>query len=211
MLGALFVKHYTENVRKYVFMYGATIAVPILFGILTRRGDVSYAMIVSMLILCMFVVMHISMNGLRDKRSAVISNMLPVTVAERYAFIFLNTTVVFMTCFTLLGYVTKVVVDAMYTHMIDFEDMFFSSNEIWITLLGVHATAMIINAVARRSLIAVYAAAFVISVVTQYSVAHISDGNVILFHDLKLYINMVMVPLFWAVSFVLLKRKQINW
>lgn len=211
MLGALFVKHYAENFRKYWFIYGATIAAPILCGVLKNRGDASYAMIVLMLLIGVFAVMHISMNDLRSRRSAIISNTLPVSVVERYAFIFLNTTVVYLVCFTPMAYVSKVIVDSMYPHIIDFSDMYFSNDKIWVSLLGMHATAMIVNAVARRSLIAVYAAAFIISMAKQYLTEDISNDNMIRFDDLKLYINMVMAPLLWALSFVMLKRKQINW
>ncbi len=211
ILGALFVKHYTENFRKYLFLYGATIAAPMLFGALTHMGDSSYAMIVLMNIIGTFAVMHISMNELRSRRSAIISNTLPASVVERYAFIFINTTVVFLACFALTAYVSKVIVDSMFIHMIDFSDMYLSNDKYWVNLLGVHATAMIINAVARRSLIAVYAAAIIISAAKQYLTEYISEENMMLFDDVKLYINMVMVPLLWALSFVALKRKQIKW
>lgn len=211
MLGALFVKHYAENTRKYAAMYGVTVAVPIIFGLLTRRSEVSQGMLISMLVLDIFVIMHISMNELRDRRSAVIVNTLPVSIVERYAFIFINTTLVFLACFAVLGFATKAIVDAMYAPMIDFSEMFLRNDRLWISLAGSHATAMIINAVARRRLILTYVAAFVISIAVQYAVARLGGYDVTAVDDLKMNLNMVMVPLFWAASFILLYRKQVNW
>lgn len=211
MLGALFVKHYAENVRKYVVMYGVTIAVPILFAILTQRSEVSHAMLLSMLVIDIFVIMHISMNELRDRRSALIANTLPVSVTERYAFIFINTTVVFLACFACLGFAVKAAVDAVYAPMIDFSDLFLRDDHIWASLCGTHAAAMLINAVARRRLITAYVAALVIVLVIQYIIVRAAGYDMGDGEDLKAYFNMVSAPLFWIGSFILLVRKQVNW
>lgn len=210
MLGALLVKHYTENVRKYVAMYGMSMAVPILFGVLTRQSEVAHAMIITVLIVDVFVVMHISMNELRDRRSAIISNTLPVSVTERYAFIFLNTTVVFAACFLVSAFLSKAVIDALYPPMLDFASLFVNEDRLLVSLCGTHAAAMLINAVARRRLIMTYIAAFLISIVCQYAIVRMGSdmGSV---NDLKMYGNLVLAPLFWIGSFILLGRKQINW
>lgn len=211
MLGALFVKHYAENIRKYAVMYGVAVAVPILFAILTRRSEVSHAMLLSMLVIEVFVIMHISMNELRDRRSALIANTLPVSVTERYVFIFINTTVVYLACFALLGFAVKAAVDAAYAPMIDFSSLFLRDDHIWASLCGTHAVAMLINAVARRRLITVYVAALVIMLVIQFVIVRVAGYEMGESEDLKAYFNMVSAPLFWIGSFVLLVRKQVNW
>ena len=72
-VAALFAKHYAENYPKYLAVYGITVAVPMLFGFITRSGEVTHGMLVSMLILDIFVGMHLTMNSLRDHRRAVIA------------------------------------------------------------------------------------------------------------------------------------------
>ncbi|MDE6861462.1 MAG: hypothetical protein K2J31_01795 [Alistipes sp.] len=212
MLGALLVKHYTENARKYAAMYGVSIAVPILFGVLTRQSEVAHAMILTMLIIDIFIVMHISMNELRDRRSAVISNTLPVSITERYVFIFINTTVVFMACFVVSALLSKAVIDAMYPPYVDFiMQRYLTDDHLLSSLCSTHAAAMIINAFARRRLIMTYIAAFLISIVCQYAIVRLGGDHMADINDLKMYANMVMAPLFWIGSFVLLRRKQINW
>lgn len=211
MLGALFVKHYTENIRKYIVMYGVSIAVPILFGLLARRSEVAHAMAITVLIIDVFVVMHISMNELRDRGSAIVSNMLPVSVTERYAFIFLNTTLIFALCFFAAEQLSMAVIDAIYPPAFDMSRLFPSGSNFWANLCGTHAAAMLINAVARRRLIVTYIAAFLISIVCQYAMVCMAGDDMLAFNDLKMYGNLVLAPLFWVGSFLLLRRKQINW
>lgn len=211
MLGALFVKHYTENIRKYIVMYGVSIAVPILFGLLTRRSEVAHAMTVTVLIVDVFVVMHISMNELRDRKSAIVSNTLPVSVTERYAFIFLNTTLIFALCFFAAEQLSMAVIDAMYPPALDVSRLFRSDDSFWAGICGTHAAAMLINAVARRRLIVTYIAAFFISIVGQYAMVRMAGDDMLSVIDMKLYGNLVLAPLFWIGSFILLGRKQINW
>lgn len=216
-VASLFVKHYAENFPKYLALYGITAAVPMLFGFITRSGEITHGMLASMLMLDIFVGMHLSMNALRDHRRAVIDNMLPVTSAERYAFILLNTTLGLVVWFVLAALLTMSVIDAIYPPVITFGRHMLQNENVLLSLLGTHAIALIINAVARRRLVMTYIAAFAVVMTVQFLMVRIlvnfSDGFVPSYEimTVKMWGNVVLTAVSWIGSYFILRRKQINW
>ncbi len=216
-VAALFAKHYAENYPKYLAVYGITVAVPMLFGFITRSGEVTHGMLVSMLILDIFVGMHLTMNPLRDHRRAVIDNMLPVTAAERYAFILLNTTFGLVIWFVAASLLTISVIDAIYPPVLSFGRHMLQNESVWLSLLGTHAVALMINAVARRRLVMTYIAAFVLMLTVQFLMVRIlgtwndrgaSPYDLI---TVKKWSNVLLTIVSWTGSYFILRRKQINW
>ena len=203
-VAALFAKHYAENYPKYLAVYGITVAVPMLFGFITRSGEVTHGMLVSML-------------SLRDHRRAVIDNMLPVTAAERYAFILLNTTLGLVIWFVAASLLTTSVIDAIYPPVLSFGRHMLQNESVWLSLLGTHAVALMINAVARRRLVMTYIAAFALMLTVQFLMVRIlgtwndrgaSPYDLI---TVKKWSNVLLTIVSWTGSYFILRRKQINW
>lgn len=107
--------------------------------------------------------------------------------------------------------------DAIYPPVLSFGRHMLQNESVWLSLLGTHAVALMINAVARRRLVMTYIAAFVLMLTVQFLMVRIlgtwndrgaSPYDLI---TVKKWSNVLLTIVSWTGSYFILRRKQINW
>lgn len=208
-VGAIFVKHYAENYVKYLAMYGMSIAIPMIFGFISKNGDITRSMLITMMVIDIFVIVHLSVNPLRERRRAVIENTLPVTLAERYAFVMINTIAVFAACFAVTALICTCIIDSLYPPIFDLTGVLLRKGHLCLGMCCTHAVALMINALARRRLILAYAAAFFATLLVQFIIMRAAGLSCI--DEAKMYANIAVAVILWPAAYFVLRSKQIKW
>ena len=90
----LFLKHYAENWPKYIGAALLAFVMPVTFACITDDATTAVTVGSRLIVVYMAYVLYLSIKELRGRYTYIMASTLPVTSAERYGFILLNSTVV---------------------------------------------------------------------------------------------------------------------
>lgn len=205
----LFVKHYTENRNKYLMLLLGTFALPVLMTLITKTSETGISMCLTVALFDIFYVAMLSTGDLRRRQSLVVANTLPVSVAERYAFILLNTTVVLAAWFVAVYAAAVSVSISIYKPIFPyFETLIFKNHYLYIGLLGTQGVALLISLAIRRRVFLPYVLAAIITIFVQYLISkYASPADV---QDVKMWVNIAVTAVAWVAGYFMLRYRQLK-
>lgn len=214
-VGWLLRKHYAENMNKYRAMAIGVFGLPLLMTLMSHASESSVSMFSTVAMFSIFYVVHLSIAELRQREKLSLSNTLPVSNAERYAFILLNTTLVLAVWFTVVYGASLWVATTLYPPVFSqLVELTLGNHYVYVGFVGTHAIALLINLAARRRIILPYLAALVVVVAVQYLISkYVPDGvnmSDALRLDVRMWCNVVAAVVAWPLGYVMLKRRQIK-
>lgn len=228
--------HYTSMRNNYLGMFLTMLAFPVVLGILDR--DVTVAADISMVIL-LFSGIAFALRttwAMRNKGMRVMDSALPVSKGERFAFMLFNLAVAYpLACFAVAALSMLIVApfsqegtlaEAMNEYFVGFAFEW----AVYVIVQIVASACLLINLAARRSLIVAYIGAVVgmmafnigSSVAGVWWVNAMYEGNVeFLVADVEaslqtlrwiIFTIFVLIPiLFYALAYLVLRRRQVKW
>lgn len=205
----LFVKHYTENQNKYLMLLLGTFALPVLMTLISKTSETGISMCLTVALFDIFYVAMLSTRDLRHRQSLVVANTLPVSVAERYAFILLNTTVVLAAWFAAVYAAAVAVCTSIYAPIFPYmETLIFKNHYLYVGLLGTQGAALLICLAIRRRALYPYAAAAIITIAVQYLISkYAAPADV---QDVKMSVNIAVVVVAWIAGYFMLRYRQLK-
>ena len=214
-VGWLLRKHYAENISKYRAVAIGVFGLPLIMALMSRASESAVSLFSTLAMFCIFYVMYLSVAELRQREKMSISNTLPVSNAERYLFILLNTTLVLVVGFVVVYGASLYLATVIYPPIAPtvFE-LTLANHYVYVGFIGTHAIALLTNLVVRRRVILPYLVAMVAVVTVQYLIAKfVPDSNGFsdtLRLDVRMWCNVAVALIAWPLGYVILRRRQIK-
>jgi hypothetical protein len=143
------------------------IALPTLFGILGKNLDTAKGMLIPIYIFAGVAMAVTTTRTMRGRGTKIMDGVLPVTAAERHVFNVFNLTMVYPVLFVFVAAVALGIVSLFNRDMLGFGEAYSQLAEdillewpIYVFIQIGCSTALLINLLARRSLIIAYMIAF---------------------------------------------------
>lgn len=159
--------HYSVTRFNYLSFILAMIALPTLFGILGKDLDTAKGMLIPIYIFAGVAMAVTTTRTMRGRGTKIMDGVLPVTAAERHVFNVFNLTVVYPVLFVFVAAVALGIVSLFNRDMLGFGEAYSQLAEdillewpIYVFIQIGCSTALLINLLARRSLILAYMIAF---------------------------------------------------
>ena len=159
--------HYSVTRFNYLSYILAMIALPTLFGILGKNLHTAKGMLIPIYIFAGIAMVVATTRTMRGRGTKIMDGVLPVTAAERHVFNVFNLAVAYPVLFAFVAAVALGIVSVFNKASISFgeaysqlaEDTFLGWSTYVLIQIGC-STALLINLLARRSLILAYMIAF---------------------------------------------------
>ena len=206
----LFKKHYTEHKNTYVSLMLALFGIPLLFAYLSKSSVTVATLYVTMILVSMAVVLHVSTVGLRARHSYIMANTLPVSTAVNYGFILLNSVVVAFAMVALCYFPVLATAKAIYPPMPEFDwtyDVFFGNGRTHLGVLATHGALLIVNLVGKKRLFLAYLIALLLVIFVQVLM---SEYIAVEWREnAKLIGNILLIFVAWIGGYFILRNYQI--
>ena len=207
----LFKKHYVEHKNTYISLVLALFGIPLLFAYLSKSSVTVATLYVTMILLSMAVVLHLSTVGLRARRSFIMTNTLPVSTAVNYSFILLNSVIVAFVMVAVCYFPALAISKAFYPPMPEFDwayNVFFDNIRTYMGILATHGVLLMVNLVGKKRLFLTYLIALLLAIFVQIlmneCVAVEWRENV------KLIGNILLIFVAWIGGYFILRNYQIK-
>ena len=159
--------HYSVTRFNYLSYILAMIALPTLFGILGKNLHTAEEMLIPIYIFAGVAMAVATTRTMRGRGTKIMDGVLPVTAAERHVFNVFNLAVVYPVLFALVAAVTLGIVSVFNKASISFGEAYALLAEdtllewkVYVVIQIGCSTALLINLLARRSLILAYMIAY---------------------------------------------------
>lgn len=159
--------HYSVTRFNYLSYILAMIALPTLFGILGKNLHTAEGMLIPIYIFAGVAMAVATTRTMRGRGTKIMDGVLPVTAAERHVFNVFNLAVVYPVLFAIVAAVTLGIVSIFNKASISFGEAYALLAEdtllewpVYVLIQIGCSTALLINLLARRSLILAYMIAF---------------------------------------------------
>ena len=159
--------HYSVTRFNYLSFILAMIALPTLFGILDENLYTAKEMLMPIYIFAGVAMAVATTRTMRGRGTKIMDSVLPVTAAERHVFNVFNLAVVYPVLFAIVATVVLGIVSIFNESSWTFCEVYSQLAEYtlldWLTYVIIQigcSTALLINLLARRSLILAYMIAF---------------------------------------------------
>jgi hypothetical protein len=160
--------HYSVTRFRYLSFIVAVIALPTLFGILSKDLGTAQGMLVPIYLFGGVAMAVTTMRTMRDRGTKILDSVLPVSIADRQVFNIFNLAVVYPLLFTViaavaLGIVAPFNAEEWITFGRAFKILWTNTLAYWPIYIFVQivcSTCLLINICARRSLLLAYAMIF---------------------------------------------------
>ena len=205
------IRHYCSNRNSYYAMMLGTFGVPLLFGYASQSAVTAAMLGGAIALFDLLFVLHLSTVGMRSKSSFILENTLPLSVAERYTFIMLNSMVVatllFALCFIPAVAIMKTLLPPIASEEFLFSDL-VGDLRLSVGTLATHAILLVVNLTARMRVVMNYLAAlglmFLGQLLMEYYIAaeHIVEA--------KMWINAIIAIVGWVSGYFILRYKDIK-
>ena len=207
----LFKKHYVEHKNTYISLALALFGIPLLFAYLSKSSVTVATLYVTMILVSMAVVLHLSTVGLRARRSFIMTNTLPVSTAVNYSFILLNSVVAAFVMVAVCYFPALAISKAFYPPMPEFDwayHVFFDNIRTYMGILATHGVLLMVNLVGKKRLFLTYLIALLLAIFVQIlmneCVAVEWRENV------KLVGNILLIFVAWIGGYFILRNYQIK-
>ena len=207
----LFKKHYVEHKNTYISLVLALFGIPLLFAYLSKSSVTVATLYVTMILVSMAVVLHLSTVGLRARRSFIMTNTLPVSTAVNYSFILLNSVVAAFVMVAVCYFPALAISKAFYPPMPEFDwayNVFFDNIRTYMGILATHGVLLMVNLVGKKRLFLTYLIALLLAIFVQIlmneCVAVEWRENV------KLVGNILLIFVAWIGGYFILRNYQIK-
>ena len=215
--------HYTSMRNNYIMLLLVMVGTPALFGIMNGSSIVASDCVGSIYILGGIAIAYRQTFLLRDRSSLILENTLPVSASERFIFMLLNLAVLFPLCSIITGVLSILIVTPFSdvepkSTLMEFYYAYLSHSALYFASQVISSVCLMLNLIAGRRLLLTYFIAFVTFILAVYGFVELVDGvevNVevteaaesVLLHLLFI----VPAVIFYTVSYVLLRRRQVKW
>lgn len=203
----LFRKHYAEELRAYAILLGVFVA-PLLLTLLTGESSPVYTTSKSFLVIAIAFVVERSTRALRSRYHSTMGMTLPVSTAERYGFIMLNSTVVVVAAFALLNALSIAIATAIYPLDRGFEWVaeynFYTNPRSWLGLACTQAIFLLValNRRFKPTINAIIALAVVF--VAQLIIVEMTANP----EMVKMWCNIIVTITAWVAGYFMLKKYE---
>lgn len=206
----LFRKHYTENYTKYIALVLAIFFVPLMFSYFDRSATVAVSIGSALLMFSIGYVLYLTVGSMRSRYTFIMDNTLPVSAAERYAFIMLNSTVVLLAVFVLCYLASVKLSMAMFPITEEFvwvgDALFLANYKSMIGMMGTHAVLLAVTLLPSRRIVTRYIVALLLLAVYQTLLSIYVDA--VDREGVKLISNIVITIISWVGCYFLVRNYQ---
>ncbi|MBR4951610.1 MAG: hypothetical protein IKY56_01285 [Alistipes sp.] len=207
----LFKKHYVEHKNTYISLMLAIFGIPLLYVYLSKSSVVVAGLYVTMILVSMAVILHVSTVGFRARHSFVMANTLPISTAVNYAFILLNSVIVAFVLVAVCYFPALAIAKAIYPPMPEFAwtfDVFFNNARTYMGILATHGVLLIVNLVGKKRIFLTYLVALLLAMVVQLL---INKYIAVEWREsAKLIGNILLIFVAWIGGYFILRNYQIK-
>lgn len=226
--------HYSVTRFNYLSYILAMIALPTLFGILGKNLYAAEGMLIPIYIFGGVAMAVATTRTMRGRGTKIMDGVLPVTVAERHVFNVFNLAVGYPVLFAIVAAVVLGIVSIFDEFSISFGEAYtmlaYDTLLLWPAYVFVQigcSTALLINLLARRSLILAYMIAFFGSqallvffffgmgwllVNIDFNISFTPDEATLRAIEYTLKTLFCLIPVaIYALCYVALRRRQVKW
>ena len=225
--------HYVSQYQKYLSFALFVFGIPVIFGILDRSIYNVHDIAIAVYLFGAMSIARYSMMSLRGRGTKVMESMIPVSNEERFSFMFVNCAVVYPLVACLLTLLAVVCVAPFHYGSVaeligpELKNIITGYHFYWaiyILIQIIASTSLLINILARRSLVVASAIGFGIvfaflalftrlgiAFYTYYTEMGYVINNFALPEPLSIAIYSLIPVVLYAMGYVALRRRQIKW
>lgn len=207
----LFKKHYIEHKNTYISLVLALFGIPLLFAYLSKSSVTVATLYVTMILVSMAVVLHVSTVGLRARRSFIMANTLPVSTSVNYSFILLNSVIVAFVMVAVCYFPALAISKAFYPPMPEFDwayDVFFGNIRTYLGVLATHGVLLVVNLLGKKRLFLAYLIALLLAIFVQILM---NEYVAVEWREnVKLIGNILLIFVAWIGGYFILRNYQIK-
>ncbi|MBO5831054.1 MAG: hypothetical protein J6R01_05570 [Alistipes sp.] len=207
----LFRKHYVERKSAYISLMLALFGIPLLYAFMSKNSVTVATLYVTMILVSVAVVLHVSTVGLRTRYSAILANTLPVSTSAYYSFILLNSVVATSVMIGVCYFPALAIAKALYPPMPEFDwayDVFFGNGRTYLGILATHGVLLIVNLVGKKRIFLTYLVALLLAMAVQFM---INEYVAVEWREnVKLVGNILLIFVAWIGGYFILRNYQIK-
>lgn len=207
----LFRKHYAEHRYAYISLMLALFGIPLLYAFMSKNSVTVATLYVTMILVSVAVVLHVSTVGLRARRDFILTNTLPVSTATNYSFILLNSVVVAFALVAVCYFPALAIAKAIYPPMPEFDwayDVFFGNYRTYLGILATHGVLLVVNLVGKKRIFLTYLVALLLAMAVQFM---INEYVAVEWREnVKLVGNILLIFVAWIGGYFILRNYQIK-
>ena len=207
------------NIERLLVKYGMNfvngLGTTLLLAFISRAAVTALTVGSTVALTAILFSLYISFKSINDKGSAIVGLTLPVSLAERYCFILLNTTVVLavwvVAVYSLSAFIAMKLLPFGGEGYIDAEMMMtliYKNKYLYIGFLGTHAVMLLINVIRCKSVVMPYVMAMVAVAVAQLVIVEFSPADMV--QDVKMWCNIALAAVAWPLGYYLLRKREIK-
>lgn len=205
------LRHYSCNRYIYYALMLGTFGVPLLYGYASHSAVSAAMLAASVALFDLLFVLYLSTFGLRSKPTFVVENTLPISVAERYTFIMLNSTVVAILLFVVCFIPAMAIMKAIFPP-VEAEEFMLSElvGDLRLSLgtLATHAILLVVNLTARMRVIMNYLVAIGLIFIGKFLIQTFVPHEYIV--EVRTCINVLVIIVGWVLGYFILRYKDIK-
>ena len=218
---------YTVQAKNYLWNLMSLFAVPLFFAVLSRDVDTASSMAMFVYIVAAWVFPVREMWTLRQRGTKVMAMTLPVSTEERWLAMLFNLAVVFPVVAIVTSVLAIVVAKPFDSFDIELGDYiighlygFYFDWEGYVLVQLFASVSLFMAAISRRSIMLTYVIAIVGVILLLYGVVGIAverewyiniEANIEAVELAGKIVYCLLPVVFYALSYIALKRRQVKW
>lgn len=208
----LFVRHYTEYRTAHLMIFAATFALPLILALLMQESAIAYSTSSTVLLFACVGAIICSMQSMHKRERFVVEHTLPVSTAERYSFLLLNSVVASLVlCFCAL-HPALAVAEHLYPleESLSWVDFYANYGTLrrWTGIFSTEAVVFLVCLNHRMKPAAGVAVALLAVFVVQLLIQGIFRSQPHLIDDVKMWGNILFIVGAWIAGYFLLKKYE---
>jgi hypothetical protein len=191
----------------------ALFGIPLLYAYLSKNSVTVATLYVTMVLVSMAVVLHVSTVGLRARRDFILTNTLPVSTATNYSFILLNSVVASFAMVFVCYFPAFIIAKMAYPPLSEFDcgfRVFFDNVRTYTGVLATHGVLLIVNLVGKRRIFLCYFVALLLAILVKFLIGKYVDIELEYRESAKLVENILLIFVTWIGGYFILRNYQIK-
>jgi len=205
------VKHYAEHRNNYLSLLVGMFGLPLLLAYMSKGVEGAGVMATFIFLFAVLYVTYLSTYAMRKKEVFIMENTLPVTSAERYAFILVNSIVVASVMFVLSYVPSFLIAERLFPPTYDVNVLLMEAvldTGFLVGLFALQSVILITSLLIRKRVLAGYLVLLVLIVVCEFAVDYFINDNIR--DTFKLWANVALIIASWVSGYFILRSREIK-
>jgi len=205
------VKHYTEHHNKYLALILGMFGLPLLLAYMSKGVETAGVMATFVFLFALLYVNYLSTYAMRTRRTFVVENTLPITAAERYAFVLANSSIAAVTLFVVSYVPSFLIAEWLFPSRMDVNEIILEAivdSSYFVGLFALQSVILVASLIMRKRVVLSYCLLAVLVIGCEFVVDAYVPYE--LRDTFRLWSNVALIVVCWVSGYFILRSREIK-